>query len=47
MGVDMFLRNDIIFPSVQTIGKISDDDSSMIYPNPNFIKYFPKAELPG
>lgn len=33
-------------PKRTTIGKILDDDSSMMYPNPNFIKYFPEAELP-
>lgn len=33
-------------PKRTTIGKILDDDSSMMYPNPNFIKYFPEAEPP-
>jgi len=30
-----------------TIGKLCADDEGYMYPNPNFIKYFPDAELPG
>ncbi|MDD3416385.1 MAG: transposase [Lachnospiraceae bacterium] len=33
-------------PKRTTIGKISDTDSNYMYPNPNFIKYFPEVELP-
>ena len=29
-----------------TIGKVCEDDDSMMYPNPNFIKFFPDAQLP-
>ena len=29
-----------------TIGKVSLDDSTMMYPNQNFLKYFPEVELP-
>lgn len=29
-----------------TIGKVCEDDESMMYPNPNFIKYFPDTVLP-
>ncbi len=33
-------------PKRTTIGKACEDDSSMMYPNPNYLKYFPEAELP-
>lgn len=33
-------------PKRTTIGKLSTDDTSMMYPNPNFLKYFPEVELP-
>lgn len=33
-------------PKRTTIGKKCEDDSSMMYPNPNFLTYFPDAELP-
>ncbi|HAX51929.1 MAG TPA: transposase [Lachnospiraceae bacterium] len=33
-------------PKRTTIGKRSDTDSNYMYPNPNFIKYFPEVELP-
>lgn len=33
-------------PRRTTIGKMSADDSAMMYPNPNFLKYFPEVELP-
>lgn len=33
-------------PKRTTIGKRCDDDETMMYPNPNFMKYFPDAELP-
>lgn len=33
-------------PQRTTIGKMSQDDQTMMYPNPNFVKYFPEAELP-
>ena len=29
-----------------TIGKKCEDDPEMMYPNPNFLTYFPDAELP-
>ena len=29
-----------------TIGKKGEDDPEMMYPNPNFLTYFPDAELP-
>ena len=29
-----------------TIGKMSDENSEMMYPNPNYEKYFPDAVLP-
>ena len=34
-------------PKRTTIGKKCDDEPSMMYPNPNFLTYFPDAELPG
>ena len=34
-------------PKRTTIGKVCEDDSSQMYPNPNYLKYFPEAELPG
>ena len=33
-------------PKRTTIGKLSSDDDTMMYPNQNFRKYFPDAELP-
>lgn len=33
-------------PKRTTIGKMSADDSTMMYPNPNFEKYFPDVVLP-
>ena len=33
-------------PQTTTIGKICDDDDSMMYPNTNYLKFFPEAELP-
>ena len=33
-------------PRRTTIGKLSDQDETMMYPNPNFVKYFPDTELP-
>lgn len=33
-------------PKRTTIGKQCEDDPTMMYPNPNFMKYFPDAELP-
>ena len=33
-------------PKRTTIGKKCKDDPSMMYPNPNFLTYFPDAELP-
>ncbi len=33
-------------PKRTTIGKVCEDDSSQMYPNPNYLKYFPEAELP-
>lgn len=33
-------------PKRTTIGKKCDDDPAMMYPNPNFLTYFPDAELP-
>ena len=29
-----------------TIGKLCDDDQSMMYPNPSYYKYFPDEEIP-
>lgn len=29
-----------------TIGKKCEDDPDMMYPNPNFLTYFPDAALP-
>ena len=34
-------------PKRTTIGKKCEDDDTMMYPNPNFMKYFPDAELPA
>ena len=34
------------FPKRVTIGKQSKEDSSLMQPNQNFLKYFPDAELP-
>ncbi len=33
-------------PKNTSIGKAADDDSDMMYPNTNFIRYFPDVELP-
>lgn len=33
-------------PQRTTIGKMSSDDDTMMYPNPNFEKYFPEVALP-
>lgn len=33
-------------PKNTSIGKCSEDDSNMMYPNTNFIKFFPEIELP-
>ena len=33
-------------PKRTTIGKKCEDDSTMMYPNPNFLTYFPDEELP-
>ena len=33
-------------PKRTTIGKRCDDDEKKMYPNPNFIKYFPDVQLP-
>ena len=33
-------------PKRTTIGKKCEDDPKMMYPNPNFLTYFPDAELP-
>ena len=33
-------------PQRTTIGKVDISDTSMMYPNPNFLKYFPEVELP-
>jgi len=34
-------------PKRTTIGKQSSDDDSMMYPNQNYLKYFPDVELPA
>ena len=34
-------------PKRTTIGKKCEDDDTMMYPNPNFMKYFPDAQLPA
>lgn len=36
----------INIPKRTTIGKKCEDDPEMMYPNPNFLTYFPDAELP-
>ncbi len=33
-------------PSNTTIGKYDDDDPSMMYPNTNYLRFFPDADLP-
>ena len=33
-------------PKRTTIGKVCDEDSSLMYPNANYLKFFPDAELP-
>lgn len=33
-------------PQRTTIGKMCQNDQTLMYPNPNFLKYFPEAELP-
>lgn len=33
-------------PKRTTIDKKCEDDPEMMYPNPNFLTYFPDAELP-
>ena len=37
----------INIPKHTTIGKKCEDDPEMMYPNPNFLTYFPDAELPA
>lgn len=34
-------------PQQTTIGKLSDKDSTTMYPNPNFEKFFPEVNLPA
>jgi len=34
-------------PKRTTIGKLCDDDPGMMYPNANYLKFFPDAELPN
>lgn len=33
-------------PQRTTIGKMEPSDPKLMYPNPNFLKYFPEVELP-
>ena len=33
-------------PKATTIGKLTSEDSDMMYPNANFLKYFPSADWP-
>ena len=33
-------------PQCTSIGKLSDNDPSMMIPNSNYLKFFPDAELP-
>lgn len=33
-------------PKRTTIGKVCSDDSSMMYPNPNYLKFFPDETIP-
>jgi hypothetical protein len=33
-------------PKRTTIGKCCEDDDAMMYPNPNYLKYFPETEIP-
>lgn len=33
-------------PMTTTIGKVTEEDPSEMYPNGNFLKYFPQVELP-
>lgn len=33
-------------PKATTIGKLTSDNSDMMYPNANFLKYFPAADFP-
>lgn len=33
-------------PKNTTIGKCTDDDSELMYPNTNFLKFFPAEEMP-
>lgn len=33
-------------PQTTSIGKICEDDASRMYPNANYLKFFPEAELP-
>lgn len=33
-------------PKRTTIGKLCEDDPNMMYPNPNFMKYFPDTAIP-
>ena len=34
-------------PKNTTIGKCTDDDSKLMYPNTNFLKFFPADEMLG
>ena len=34
-------------PIRSTIGKVCEDDTTKMYPNQNFVKYFPEVEVPG
>jgi len=33
-------------PQTTSIGKICEEDDSVMYPNANYLKFFPEAELP-
>ena len=33
-------------PKRTTIGKVCEEDTTMMYPNPNYLKFFPETEVP-
>lgn len=39
-------KNGYTVPQTTSIGKICKDDASVMYPNANYLKFFPEAELP-
>ena len=39
-------KREYTVPQTTSIGKICEKDTSVMYPNANYLKFFPEAELP-